>query len=344
MLSLLKHRANARLDPSIISFHPPGTTMRPSLHVGRRPGFTLVELLVVIAIIGILVALLLPAIQAAREAARRTDCSNKVKQLALAAQNTHDVYKVFPPAGGGNTNVGTNTTPVANPAHNSRVTRKGPYYNKAGSFFFHILPFIEESTLYSSAITAGGGMDNTVNGKQVYNYIINAYRCPSDRAPGSSTGYGNPAGPDGTHAISNYGANYLAFGAPGANHQEGYSRMATFTDGTSKTVIIGERYSWYGPVTELSSLWANSENRWSPQICRAISASTTAGYAACPMFQETPLYTAAVGPVGGGHTPHPGTMNVGMADGSVQTVSGTIDPVMWSRACDPRDGLTLSNF
>ena len=92
----------------------------------RKIGFTLVELLVVIAIIGILVALLLPAIQAAREAARRTECANKFKQVALGMQNYHDTYGKFPALGV--RGMGNNT---------------GIYY----SWCIPILPFIEEQPL-----------------------------------------------------------------------------------------------------------------------------------------------------------------------------------------------------
>jgi prepilin-type N-terminal cleavage/methylation domain-containing protein/prepilin-type processing-associated H-X9-DG protein len=308
--------------------------MATSCPTTRRQGFTLVELLVVIAIIGILVALLLPAVQAAREAARRMQCSNNVKQLVLASHNLHDTYNVFQPAGS------------ATNDWNGRVVRDGPFKGLAGSWFFHLLPYIEQGNLYNGAVGAGGGMDSNYNGKLVYNYILKSYRCPSDRSPGLQRGYGNPAGADSTHAVSNYGANFLAFGDPSAGTQEGASKMASFTDGTSNQVFIGERYGWYGGGTSLSCLWANSENRWSPQICRApgSSNSKTAGYAPCPKFQVGVHYTVANDSTSGGQSPHPGVMNVGMGDGSVRAITGSINGTTWSYICDPQDGNVAGDF
>src|SRR5688572_28592874 len=89
----------------------------------RRSGFTLVELLVVIAIIGILIALLLPAVQAAREAARRTQCSNNLKQIGLGLQNYHSAHKSFPPGG---------------------VLRN----NQGHSWWLLICPYVEETSIY----------------------------------------------------------------------------------------------------------------------------------------------------------------------------------------------------
>jgi len=293
----------------------------------RYSGFTLVELLVVIAIIGVLVALLLPAVQAAREAARRSQCVNNIKQLGLAAHNAHDTYKVFPPAS------------ASGGAHNSRVARKGPYQNLAGSFFFHILPYIEQSSLYDGAIAAGGNMDNTVNSKQVYRYIIEAYRCPSGRSPGSSTGYGYPTGPDGTHAISNYGANYMVFGQRTATtNGEGATRMAMVTDGTSNTVFFGERYGQC--AGSRSSLWANSSASWVPQICYGVNPTDEI----CPKFQTTPIYTSAVHATNGGNSSHPGVMNTGMGDASVKGIAQTIDATVWANLTNPVDGNVIADY
>jgi prepilin-type N-terminal cleavage/methylation domain-containing protein len=97
---------------------------------GRQAAFTLVELLVVIAIIGILIALLLPAVQAAREAARRSSCSNNLKQLALSLHNYHDVNICFPPGA---------------------IPSGAVWGDKKCSWLFRITPFIEQTAAYNQA-------------------------------------------------------------------------------------------------------------------------------------------------------------------------------------------------
>ncbi len=103
----------------------------------RRPAFTLVELLVVIAIIGVLVAMLLPAVQAAREAARRTQCQNNLRQIGLAIQNHHDTLKVFPSGG---------TIPWAGSGYAGTPL---PTRDATMSWPFQILPFIEQTNVQS---------------------------------------------------------------------------------------------------------------------------------------------------------------------------------------------------
>jgi prepilin-type N-terminal cleavage/methylation domain-containing protein len=133
--------------------------MKPS---SPRRGFTLVELLVVIAIIGVLVALLLPAVQAAREAARRMQCGNNLKQLGLAVHNYHDTFLVFPPQ---MMNVDTN---------NDRRWGWGAV----------TLPFIEQKALWEQISSNGGKQipvaSTLIGGVPLLRSRLAAHLCPSD--------------------------------------------------------------------------------------------------------------------------------------------------------------------
>ena len=134
----------------------------------QRSAFTLVELLVVIAIIGVLVALLLPAVQAAREAARRTTCLNQVRQMGIALQNHVDALKVFPT--GGSRNDPDIQNYVSGPT-NSPGTPNGP--NKQGlGAFYQMLPFLEQNAVKGIKTQT-----------QLQSTLVPLYNCPSRRPP-----------------------------------------------------------------------------------------------------------------------------------------------------------------
>jgi prepilin-type N-terminal cleavage/methylation domain-containing protein len=142
----------------------------------RNPkhGFTLVELLVVIAIIGILVGLLLPAVQAAREAARRMQCSNNVKQIGLALHNYHDSLKRIPPGGIWWTNDVNNANFILN----------------RGSMLVHLSQFIEQGNTYRQLDFSRAVEYQTVPGnptQYVAGQVVPSYRCPSDASPTHNT-------------------------------------------------------------------------------------------------------------------------------------------------------------
>jgi prepilin-type N-terminal cleavage/methylation domain-containing protein/prepilin-type processing-associated H-X9-DG protein len=208
-------------------------------------GFTLIELLVVIAIIAVLIALLLPAVQAAREAARRTQCINNLKQMGLALHNYHDALLVFPPGY------------IAASPFVDGETDTSPGWSWASM----ILPQLDQSPLYSS-INFSLPVQAAANTTGVQT-SLNAFLCPSDQIPGPTfavtDGYGNTVA---TVAPSSYaastgsdaadvalGLNYNGLGN-GLFYRDSSVQVAAVIDGTSQTVLLLER------------AWGDTEGTW----------------------------------------------------------------------------------
>lgn len=265
---------------------------------GNRPGFTLVELLVVIAIIGILVALLLPAIQAAREAARRTECLNNLKQLGLACQNYSDGKKQFP---------------------NGKILKGvgGSDTDNMSNWALELLPYLEETALHKQYDFTKPNVDAA--NRPVVQTTLQAMNCPSDdnagklAIPEPEPGYGEWATGSyramggkayyqpTTSAVQYYfdsvklkiDANLkitdrgilTATTAQGFSHPElnklKPARFKNIIDGTSKTMVLGE-YSAYTKV-ERSVFWAKTyygQNMGSI-VMDTTSVVRSADYAAC---------------------------------------------------------------
>ncbi|MFT7643451.1 MAG: prepilin-type N-terminal cleavage/methylation domain-containing protein [Pirellulaceae bacterium] len=212
----------------------------------KRSGFTLIELLVVIAIIGILVALLLPAVQAVRESARRVECRNNLKQLAIALHDYHDSHGMFPPA------VQVDTRP------NSEAFQDNPRNtdNFRPNWVIMLLPFMEQQAIYDhfdldDYISAPSPSPNY----KARGMRISTMLCPSDpynttKFSGTSTGEGDNWG------RANYAANGVNYrldndintsgngwGNPDRRGVMGVNkslRMAEIIDGTSNTMLLGE--------------------------------------------------------------------------------------------------------
>jgi prepilin-type N-terminal cleavage/methylation domain-containing protein len=201
--------------------------------VFRRSGFTLVELLVVIAIIGILVALLLPAIQAAREAARRTQCSNNAKQIGLALHNYHDTHQAFPAGAWNFSAAGVTNDSCTAPASG----RRAPWT-------VLILPYMEYQALYETAdLEAQFVCSNTeppTSGpnREVWNTNVPTYQCPSFPTRAKN-------------APDNHGNYYGVMG--GGPTRRGIARAAipgagfTTTASSIRTQSLDSLTSWTGP-------------------------------------------------------------------------------------------------
>jgi prepilin-type N-terminal cleavage/methylation domain-containing protein len=301
--------------------------------------FTLLELLVVIAVIGILVALLLPAVQSAREAARRMQCSNNLKQLSLALHNYHDSMRAFPP--------GSN--------------------NRSISTHAFLLPYIEQANLHQ--LVDFRVSYNHANNLQALAAGVQVFECPSDPQKA-------PAGWAGTSYRANQGSGIL-YGLPATNpsdpnynfrapngvfFRDSYLRFSDIVDGTSQTAAFSEhckgdfnqgfatRNDTYRPGTfpstpdeAVAQCAAIDVNNLAFQGVSDVGApwlrsyhSTTLYFHVGPpntrscMFPPGRIATAA-------NSEHVNGVMLALCDGSVRFVSETIDLATW-RSLGTRDG------
>lgn len=289
-----------------------------------RSAFTLVELLVVIAIIGILVALLLPAVQAARDAARRMDATNRLKNITLATHNFHDTYREFPPS---ITTIGI-----------SQQTARGmaKTYNR-GSMHLRILPFIEQVSLADRAFATGDYY-------AVYREPVSFFTNPTDYTANARLEHA----PWGFYGVTGFAANYQALGHVRANS----TRIMGFrdlTDGTSRTLMMAEKYQscrnadWHVPLRSKDhwyyNIWSYGEESW--YEWNPIFGAYVTG--AASKFQARPTHdspTATCNPLLA-QAPRSSGILVSWCDGSVIHLSATMDANVWWSAVTPQGGETL---
>jgi len=318
-----------------------------------RSGFTLIELLVVIAIIAILVALLLPAVQQAREAARRSQCKNNIKQIGLALHNYHDVHSVFPPGVVG-------SSLAMSTSSNPSVVRLG--------WTPHVYPFLEYGNVYDLFVPYMNGdlLTSTPATWEGADATIPTFKCPSDpngsRAMGLTSGgaersrtYHNYAacmGSTGTVVGSDHSATQL----DGMFYSKSSTRMRDVTDGTSNTAMIGE-IRLARPDTSLTGDAGDDYHGWSFNMVgpndwfSTRNPPNTAVSDQLPRCREDLNYLPCVKVSASAdnmfnHTrsAHPGGAQIGLADGSVRFVSDNIDTQTFQYLGSRDDGEVLGEF
>jgi prepilin-type N-terminal cleavage/methylation domain-containing protein len=325
-----------------------------------KKGFTLVELLVVIAIIGILVALLLPAVQAAREAARRTQCKNNLRQLGLAALTLEDSNGHMPPGGWGWNCVGDADLPS---------NRYQP-----GGWIFGMLPFMEETSFYSAS---GDGDKLNISQRQRDGALrciqspITIINCPSRRQSVSfamqwfePAGY-TPFNGATAHSAgrSDYGGNGgdagLAHGGGPSSIQAGLAaadsanppftgvvyefsevQLGQIADGTSNTYLAGEKYinaAHYetGGDPADNETWCTGWNNDNYRVAKGVG--TTEYW---PPLQDI----AGIGYADRYGSAHPAGFHAVFCDGHVDQIEYGVEPELHRRRANRNDGLSINSL
>ena len=319
-------------------------------HQRRCGGFTLVELLVVIAIIGVLVALLLPAVQAAREAARRMQCNNSLKQVGLGLHNAHDTRLRFPQ--GQYNPIGADPTP-ATP------------WNRA-CWWHDLLPFVEQQPLYNALeaytkstptppyITWAVNSDGNNTSSPGRNTPVKMFLCPSDKGGlKNRTVAGNEQGFHGNYVLCG-GSNYFnptsdptGIDLNGIFYVFSKTRFADITDGTSNTLMGGEiiivkdttvhdlrgRYynTWQGN-TLFSTLYPpNTSVGDRSNYCINTREAPCQGLTATSVVQSVRSY-------------HPTGGNFLLADGSVRFLTNSINLTTYQALGTREGGEPLTDF
>jgi prepilin-type N-terminal cleavage/methylation domain-containing protein/prepilin-type processing-associated H-X9-DG protein len=286
----------------------------------QRFGFTLIELLVVIAIIGVLIGLLLPAVQKVREAASRTQCANNLKQVGLALQGYHDTARSFPSG------------------YISGVDSSGNDTGPGWGWAAYLLPNLEQQNL-TGAIAFAQPIEATANAAARVT-PLKVFLCPSDNAPPTWTAtqydaLGNPVATICQVAAANY-VGVFGVGEPGVDgdgvfYRNSTIRIADITDGTSHTIMVGERTSSLAPAT-----WTGAVT--SAEIFPYNASNLVLGHTGESNGPASPI------DINGFSSRHNGGVLFAFADGHVQLLTGSVSQSVYEALSTRAGGEAIGEF